>query len=581
MIKPKKAVENITPYSTPKYAQICNLKLDSNENPYGASKEVLYALKELTAAQISRYPHYGELVDKLAQKFNLFDDQILPTNGADEALNVIINTYLDKDNELLCFMPTFAMPKLYATSCLGKFRSVDYYAKWIFDADKLIENISDTTKIIYITSPNNPTGECAAVEDIEKILLNYPYIALILDVTYINFANNPPDYYSLVNKYDNIFIVKSFSKDFGLAGLRLGVILSQSQNVEQCKKVISPYSVNAAAICAGIASIDNSEYEKYIKDEIKTSREALFEGLCEMGFKPYKSEANFILCDFGRYCDFINWKLENANIKVRSFKNSDVLKNCLRITTPRVQDLSIFFNALNKKDMLVFDLDGVIFDVSNSYRLAIKETFKYFANKEISDNEIQSAKELGGLNCDWDLTKYLLESHGVNICLGDIIKVFQNIFFNSEASGSKGIIDNEKLALDPQIFEKLSDKYDFSVFTGRPKVEAIYSLEKFGILKYFCKIISQDDIEKEMRKPHPEGLNRIKKETIYNDICYFGDTIDDIYAAVASNTTVFGVAKQNTKTAKILLDAGAQNIINDISKLEEFLNIKDSINVNN
>ncbi len=571
MIKPKKAVENIQPYDTPKYAHLCNLKLDSNENPYGASKEVLYALKELNNAQISRYPHYGELIDKLAQKFTLNDRQILATNGADEALSVIIGTYLDNDDELLCFKPTFSMPKIYTMCSNGIFKSVDYYTKWVFDADKLINGVSEKTKIIYVTSPNNPTGECAALNDIEKILQKFPSVALILDVTYINFAHNAPDYYSLVKKYDNLFIVKSFSKDFGLAGLRLGVILSQEQNIMQCKKVISPYSVNAAAICAGMAALNDIEYEKFIKEQIKCSRETLMQGLLELGFKPYKSEANFVLCDFGNYCDFVYWKLKTSGILVRDFKNSDILKNCLRITAPKVEDLSKIFDALQKKDMLVFDLDGVVFDVSNSYRLAIKETFRHFALKELSDKEIQEAKELGGLNCDWDLTKFLLNKHGVEVELEDVIKVFQDMFFNPNKEGSKGIIDNEKLVIQPQIFERLSKYYDFSVFTGRPKDEAIYSLEKFGILKYFCKIISQDDLEKDKRKPHPEGLNRIKRETIYNNICYFGDTIDDIYSGVASTTCVYGVANKNSKNNQMLIDAGAADVVEDISKLDEFL----------
>ena len=571
MIKPKKAVEKILPYSAPKYAKICTLKLDSNENPYGASKEVIYAIKDMTNAQISKYPHYGHLIDKLAQKFNLPDCEILPTNGADEALSVVINTFLDKDEELLCFKPTFSMPELYALSGMGSFRSVDYYTKWVFDADKLIVSINEKTKIIYITTPNNPTGECANIDGIEKILKKFPSIVLILDLTYINFADNAPDYYSLIKKYDNLIIVKSFSKDFGLAGLRLGVILSQKQNIDNCKKVISPYSVNAVAIYAGIASLDDVEYESFIKEQTKISREALSQGLLEMGFKPYKSEANFVLCDFGKCCDFIFWKLMTNGILTKSFKGSEILKNCLRITAPRVQDLGVFFNALDKKDMIVFDLDGVVFDVSNSYRLAIKETFKYFSKKDISDDEIQRAKEQGGLNCDWDLTKYLLEKHGFEVSLEDVINVFQGIFFDANAIGSKGLIDNEKLNIKPEIFEKLSEKYDFSVFTGRPRDEAIYSLEKFGILKYFCKIISQDDIDKNKRKPHPEGLMRIKRETVYNNICYIGDTIDDIYAGVASATKVYGVADKGSKNSEILLDAGADGIINDVSKLDEFL----------
>lgn len=576
MVKQRKALEDIKPYYIDKYPKPCVLKLDSNENPYGAPKEVRYALKELTDTQISRYPYYGELIDKAAQKFKVKDDEIILTNGADEALSVIINTFLNSDEELICFMPTFSMPLLYAQCAGGRIRGVDYYTKWAFDADKLIEQINDNTKIIYISTPNNPTGECTAIYDIEKILQKFPEVALILDVTYITFSQNPPDYYSLINKYDNIFIVKSFSKDFALAGLRLGVILSQNKNIANCKKVLSPYSVNNAAVCAGIAVLNDTQYEKYIKEQTKIARDAFMEGLLEHGFKPYKSEANFILCDFGKYCDFIFWKLSSKGILTKRFKNSKILDSCLRITVPRVQDIGLFFNAFKKKDMIVFDLDGVVFDVSNSYRLAIKETFKHFCSKDISDNEIQTAKEQGGLNCDWELTKYLLDKHGVNVSLEEITKTFQEIFFNPDNPETKGLIDNEKLIIKPEVFEKLSDKYDFCAFTGRPRAEACYSLEKFGILKYFCKIISRDDIENDKQKPHPEGLNRIKRETIYDKIYYFGDTLDDVYAAVASSTPVFGVAKSGSNLAKILLEAGADDIIDDTSKIDEFLELKEA-----
>ena len=147
MINEKQTLKDVKPYATPKYAKLWDLKLDSNENPYGASKEVLWALKELTNAQISRYPHYGELIDKVAQRFRVSQDEVLLTNGADEALSVVINTFLDKDQELLCFTPTFSMPLIYAQSIGAKIKNVNYYTKWLFDANKLIEQVDDKTKI--------------------------------------------------------------------------------------------------------------------------------------------------------------------------------------------------------------------------------------------------------------------------------------------------------------------------------------------------------------------------------------------------------------------------------------------------
>ena len=580
MIKARKILENINAYEIDKFNDYESLKLDSNESQYAPCKSVLSALAQFGELNISRYPAYGELINKIAQNFGLKQQNILPTNGADEALSVVINTFLEKGEELLCFMPTFSMPKIYSLTCEGTFRSIDYYTKWVFDAEKLISQVNENTKIIYVTSPNNPTGEMASLEDVEKILNKFPDKILLLDITYINFAQNKIAYWDLIEKYSNLIIVKSFSKDYALAGLRLGVILSQSENIINCKKVISPYSVNNCAVVAGIAALANVNYIAEINEKNNIARSQLHGFLQQMGFKPYKSEANFILCDFLNYCDFVFEKLKMANIKVRKFDKKSILSSCLRITVPNIDDLEKFKKALCAKNLLVFDLDGVVFDVSNSYRLAIKETFKYFAKKELQDFEIEEAKARGGLNCDWLATQYLLEKHGFIVEFDNVKTVFQQMFFNHQNEGSKGIIDNEKLLISKETFENLSKTCDFAVFTGRPKDEAIYSLEKFGILKYFSKIVTQDDLEQDKQKPHPQGLLDIKSNAYYDSIKYFGDTIDDIKAGLSAGVTPYGVIAPNSNTGELLVNAGAKKVIADISKLEEILNSEEIINVN-
>ena len=347
------------------------------------------------------------------------------------------------------------------------------------------------------------------------------------------------------------------------------MIISNEKNILECKKVISPYSLNAVALQAGIEALDDDEYIKEIKTKNIEAREELIRGLREYGYNPYPSEANFILCDFGSAANAVYEKLLSKGIKVRCFTNSQTLQNCLRITVPKKEDVVRILEVLEPKDMLVFDLDGVVFDVSNSYRLAIKKTFEYFCEGKLKDSEIQQAKELGGLNCDWDLTQYLLRKYGVNVEYEKIKEIFQQIFFNPQNEDSKGLIDNEKLLLKPEIFERLSKEFDFAVFTGRPRAEAIYSLQKFGILKYFTKIVSQDDVQRQ--KPHPEGLNLIKKSTNYKKIFYFGDTIDDIKAGNLAQVSTFGVVAPGAKNKKSLLDAGAFDVIDDISKIEKTL----------
>ncbi len=145
--------------------------------------------------------------------------------------------------------------------------------------------------------------------------------------------------------------------------------------------------------------------------------------------------------------------------------------------------------------MLVFDLDGVVFDVSNSYRYAIQKTFEYFAGCECTAADMQEAKNLGGLSNDWDLTKYLLDKKGIEADYSKLVEIFQDIFYNPEKEGSKGAIDNEKIVLDKEFFKTLAKDYDLAVFTGRPKKEAFYSLEKFGIKEYFDYFVCLEDVE--------------------------------------------------------------------------------------
>lgn len=571
MIKSKECLKSLNCYETDKFEPKCILKLDSNENCWGVSKKVLAELKKIDETTISRYPFYGEVIGALSKKYSLSEENILTTNGADEALSVIISTYLEAKEELLCFIPTFSMPKIYACITNANFRGVDYYTKWEFDAEKLMTQIKDNTKLLYITSPNNPTGELAKVEDIEKILKNYPNVGLILDITYISFSDENVNYFELVEKYDNLFIVKSFSKDYALAGLRFGAIFTQNKNIQECKKVISPYSTNSLAAKLVKTAIFDKDFEGKIKKEVKISRDYLASELSRLGYKPYPSQANFILCDFGEKVDFIYQKLKNAGILTRKFNGNELLKNCLRITLAPKKDLEKVVKVLEEKKLLVFDLDGVVFDVTNSYRQAIIKTFEHFCkDKTITNEDIKKAKEIGGLNCDWDLTKYLLSQNGYEVSLDEVTRVFQEMFFDPNKTGSKGLIDNEKLDLPESVLKSLAANYDFAVFTGRPRAEAIYSLEKYGILKYFSKIISQDELEREKRKPHPEGLNIIKNTTSYKEIYYFGDTIDDIKSANAANVLSFGVTKDKD-TAEKLKNEGAKSIVYDMSKLKDFL----------
>lgn len=571
MLKPKTSVEKMQGYYVPMYENNWDIKIDSNENNYGASPNVVRALKEINNQNISFYPFYGELSQKIADFYGFDIDNIKVTNGADEAIQGIIQTYLEEGETLLTLDVSFEMPVIYSKIQGGNITRIPFKEKWKFPIDDFINAINKDVKIIYIASPNNPTGNLIEEKDLQKILEKSQDKVVLIDETYANYAGTT--YKEYVKQYDNVFIVRSFSKDFALAGMRLGCVISAKENVDNLKKVISPFSVNSLAMVAGIAALDDVQYFYNIKEEILSSRDELSKFFEELGAIVYKSSANFLLVDFKQKAEFVYNKLKKASIAVKLFKKGSPLENHLRVTIPTKQGVEKIKAVLKIKPSLVFDMDGVLVDARNSYRVTIEKTFEKFAGKKVSQEEIQAAKNLGGLNNDWDLTMYLLKKEGINVSYEDIVEVFQEIYWND----GKGLINNETPLFDKKVLEELSQKYNLSIFTGRLKAEAMFALEKFGAKDLFYPILTTDDIPHGMGKPNPYGLNLTKEITLSSSYTYFGDTSDDILAAKSAGYKAVGVLPPQDKSKELiqsLQDKGANFIINTVNDIKEILEQK-------
>ncbi len=573
MIKPKKSVEEMNGYFVPLYERQWDIKIDSNENNYGASPKVLKALSEFDLRNVSFYPFYGELSQKIAD-FNGFNiDNIKVTNGADEALQSIIQTYLEKGEKLLTLDCSFEMPVIYAQIQGGEVVKVPFEKKWQFPVGSFLKAINDNNlKIIYIASPNNPTGSIIEEEDLIKILETAKDKVIIIDETYANYADIT--YKKYVNTYDNVFIVKSFSKDFALAGLRLGYIISNAENINNLKKVVSPFSVNVYAMAAGIAALDDLEYFDEIRGEVDKSKQILKDFFESIGGIVYSSYANFLLVDFGEKAGFIHNCLKKNNISVKLFKQGSILENHLRVTIPTPKGIEKIIASLSVKPALVFDMDGVLIDARNSYRAAIEKTFEQITGKTVTQKEIQDAKNLGGLNNDWDLTKYLLEKYGYNVSYQTIIDIFQEIYWKD----GKGLINNEEILFDRRVFEELSKNYNLCIFTGRLRAEAMFALNKFKVADLFYPVITTDDIPEGMCKPDPYGLDLVKNLTTASKYYYFGDTKDDILSAVGAKYIPVGVLPPQDKSEELsdnLKQTGAKFVIKSVNDITTILEQKD------
>ena len=573
MIKPKKTLENVSPYQTDKYKIDWRLKLDSNENIYSISPIVVNAIKNMDFSEVSLYPAYGKTIDKLSEKYNVKYENILLTNGCDEAINVIINAYLDKEDEILSYNPTFVMPQKYAEILGAKVNLIDYDEKFIFKTDKIEKNISDKTKIIYISTPNNPTGELVKASVVEVLVKKYPEILFLVDCTYINFSYNSMfmDYVDLACKYDNVVVVKSFSKDFALAGLRFGFAVGAFDIINNLKKVISPYSVNVVALNCAIAVLNDEKTFEEIKEQNYAAKNALIEGLRKNNIRAYDSEANFVFCDFGDYCDFYYQKLKKHGVIVRNFSKNSEFASFLRITVPKIGGVKFILELLNKKDILIMNLDGTVFDVSNSYMEAIAQSVKYFSGREISLKEIMEIKNHGSLNCNIETIKALLNAYEKDADYLEITAIFKQLLFDKNG---ERLIDKEKILISKENLAKLAEKYDLVVFSGRTRDEIEYSLNKFDIAKYFYYIISSDDLPKNALKPSPRGVFDILKHCPYLSVKYLGSSVDDIIASNNAEVETVGVISpyaDNNLMINNFRHLGVNYILNDAKNIVTFL----------
>jgi len=571
MISPKKSIQDIKINLEEDY-QNWRLKLNLNENIYGANPLALNVLKNFDNEDLNIYPSQDRFIERLSQKYSLSNNCFLMVNDVDVAIDDVIRTYIDSEDELISYVPTNSFIEKFLKISGGIFRPINYIEKFVFDKDYFAKNITEKTKIAYIATPNNPTGEIVRASVLKILIEEFQDVLFVLDCSYVNFAKNIviEDYLDLVKEFDNVIILKSFSNDFGLAGLRVGFCVSSANIINELKKIKNIYSVPAPSLKCAAAVLADDKFIENVKEKNNEARELLIEILSENCYKPFESEANFVLCDFYNHCDFYYKKFKNNGIIVQKFDDDSDISTCLRITVPTVGGVKFIAELLKVKPLLIFDIDGTIFDVSESYILAIKETFKHFARKDISLKEIYDIKNQGGMNCNWVAIKHLLSKNGFDVDLIEIITVFQELLYNPQNT----LLDNEKILISKEKFEELNKKYDLAIFSGRLKEEALYSLKRFEIDKYFNYYITSDDLPKNMLKPHPKGVLKIIKHCPHKDIKLIGSSVDDIIAGNSANVTTIGVIDQNLD-ANLMLNkfkhVGAKYILNASIQIEEFL----------
>lgn len=306
------------------------LRLDFNENTEACSPRVREALAALTAEQMTRYPERGPLEKLAAERLCLAPDQGMLTNGVDEAIHLLCQAYLGAGDELLLPVPTYTMYEIYAAATEARIVRVSADQSFAFPAERLLAAITPATRLIAIANPNSPTGAAASREAMLAIAAAAPQAIVLVDEAYFHFHGETV--MDAIRNTPNLVVARTFSKAYGLAGLRLGLLASQEDNLQWIRRVLSPYSVNAAALTALRAALEDDDYTARYVHEVLAARTEFEAALDRMGVRRWPSKANFVLTAIGAQHKEFCAAMKQAGVLVRDRSADPGCDGLVRIT---------------------------------------------------------------------------------------------------------------------------------------------------------------------------------------------------------------------------------------------------------
>jgi histidinol-phosphate aminotransferase len=322
----RKNIKSLKPYSSARseFSGTAKVFLDANENSFGSPLTRWY----------NRYPDplQWELKKKIASIKNVAAENMLLGNGSDECIDLLIRAFCDpqKDNIMIC-PPTYGMYEVYAHINDVEIKETPLLPGYQLNLGGIENAIDAHTRIIFLCSPNNPTGNSLEREDIEIVLNNFEGI-VVIDEAYINYSRHR-SFVAELKDYPNLVVMQTFSKAWGLAALRLGMNFASAEIIDILNKIKPPYNINQATQELALKALDNLEDVNMMIKETVKEREALVKELVQLPMvrKVYPSDANFVLVKIEDATGVYNY-LKDKGIIVRNRSNVILCENSLRIT---------------------------------------------------------------------------------------------------------------------------------------------------------------------------------------------------------------------------------------------------------
>ncbi|GMQ85775.1 MAG: hypothetical protein BMS9Abin07_1343 [Acidimicrobiia bacterium] len=540
-----------------------SIDLDLSKNEGRPPNEPLLSAVLNEATVVGRYPDLAPLRRRIAAELGVEPDRVLVTAGGDDALFRCFLARVGPGRRAVATTPSFEMISRYAEQVGGGLTEIDWW-NGPYPVHSVVSALGERD-VLFVVSPNNPTG--AVITESDLRLLSERAALVVLDTAYIEFADD--DLTGAALQLDNVVIIRTLSKAWGLAGLRVGYLLGPPDLVAEIGAYGSPYPVSGLSASLATTRLDAGDQMTAFVEDVKRERTALVEILETRSIEAYPSQANFVLARFDE-ADWVASAAAALGVGLRRFPGRGPLEDHLRMTLPgddrRFKRLVHALLSALDPQALLFDLDGVLCDVSASQTKAIVQTAAGFG-VEVTASDVQRAKAAGNASDDWELTRRLCAEADVEAAAGEIEDRFESLYQGSD--GRNGLKDNESLLVERSLLSRWAGRLPLGVVTGRPRTDAEEFLRRFGLEELMSVVVTRDDAP---LKPDPGpvrlALSRLGVERAW----MFGDTPDDIAASRKAAVVPVGVIApgDDPAMAKEAL-AGSARIVSELRALEGLL----------
>jgi len=344
MLEAREAVKNLRAYHPP-LAGRQGLRFDFNESTIGCSPRVLAKLRSLDAEVLVRYPERAPVEAEVARFLKLDPAQVLLTNGVDEAIHLLCATYLEPGDEAIIAVPTFAMYAIFAAAEGARIVEVRANENFDFPSAEVLSRVTPRTRLIAVANPNNPTGSAASCDVVLQLVQAAPQAAVLVDEAYFEFHGETV--LDHAGHLPNLFVTRTFSKAYGLAGLRIGILAGDAEQMTMLRRLASPYNVNAVALAVLPQALEDQEYVQHYAEQVRCSRRILEQELGSRGLHCWPSRANFVLVRIGaKHREFVQ-ALRERGILARDRDSDPGCEGCVRLTVGTEEQTVSLITALD------------------------------------------------------------------------------------------------------------------------------------------------------------------------------------------------------------------------------------------